>query len=138
MTRPLTYEALIDELMGGVHNSYVHVDPALLEAEKGDDDKDDADGGGAAAAAKKPPADPNKPRKKIPLPLNSNDALFATIRDYNVSVLSAYLSARSKKIQPVGDFVFAEHFFVRSNALCIAQTATAPGCSFLPECSAVS
>jgi hypothetical protein len=84
MCTPLTYEALIDEVVG-IQNSSVTVDRAML----GEDD---------TAAGKK-----KEEKKELPptvtIPLNSNDKLYDDIRDYNISILGRYLSEKSREIR---------------------------------------
>jgi hypothetical protein len=76
---PLTYEGLIDEFIT-IQNSYIKVDPKILE------DDDDADS--------KKHGD-----KPVTLALNSNDTLYADIRNYNVQKLGGYLQEKAKQIQ---------------------------------------
>ena len=77
LVTPLTYEGLIDEILG-IQNGFVKVDPAILD-----------DGSGAN---KPKPEEPGK--KWVPLPLNSNDSLYDEARDYNVERLWSYLQVR--------------------------------------------
>lgn len=93
LVTPLTYEGLIDEIMGGVRNGCVKLDPDVL----GDvDDKD-----------KKPPTEKSdderrkttKKDDKVAYALNGNDALYAEVRDLNVEKLGGHLGAKAKAIR---------------------------------------
>jgi len=70
----LTYEGLIDEVMG-LKNTYVDLDPAMVGAENG------------------------PPGRKRPHPLNSNDPLYTDIRDLNFAVLNSILKEKAKSLQ---------------------------------------
>lgn len=82
MCTPLTYEGLIDELLG-ISNGYVKVDSDLIadEDETPDEEVDRSE------------------KKKIPIPLNSNDKLYADIRDMNVEQIGFYLQEQAKDIR---------------------------------------
>ena len=67
---PLTYEGLIDEVVG-IQNGYIKVDPKMVEVEE---DKDPT-----KAPDKKEPAT-LQPQKKVAVPLNSSDTLFEVVR----------------------------------------------------------
>eukprot|EP00638_Chattonella_subsalsa_P007875 CAMPEP_0117767068 /NCGR_PEP_ID=MMETSP0947-20121206/21366_1 /TAXON_ID=44440 /ORGANISM="Chattonella subsalsa, Strain CCMP2191" /LENGTH=652 /DNA_ID=CAMNT_0005590601 /DNA_START=6 /DNA_END=1964 /DNA_ORIENTATION=- len=82
---PLTYEGLIDEFLG-ITNSFVKLDPELLGT--GDEEEQ--------KAAVQPPG---VPKKQVPVALNSNDSLFATIRDLNVEQLGPFLQEQAKDIR---------------------------------------
>lgn len=76
MCTQLTYEGLIDEVFG-INNGLVDLDPELV---------------GKAEEASK------KGIKKIKTPLNSNDKLFAFLRDVNFGVLGPLLNKKAKEI----------------------------------------
>jgi hypothetical protein len=87
MVSPLTYEALIDEIIG-VHNGAVTVDRSMTY-------EDDTE------AAKRKKKDDKPESKTVSVPLNSNDKLYKDIRDYNISILPLYLSDKSKEIRAI-------------------------------------
>lgn len=68
----LTYEGLVDEIFG-IHNSYVDLDPEIVGVQK-----------------------TNRP--KVKTALNSNDRLYAEIRDMNFSVLGPLLNRKAREI----------------------------------------
>ena len=86
---PLTYEGLVDELMG-INNGYVKLPPSVI----GDDSKE-AEGKDSGTAESKAAADD----RPIPVPLNSNDKLYAEIRDLNIEALGPYLQDKAKDIR---------------------------------------
>ena len=87
MVTPLTYEGLIDELMGGVRNSCVRLDADVLG------DVDEKKEGEPAA---KPGAETT-----VAYALNSNDALYAEVRDLNIEKLGVHLRTRAKEIKAI-------------------------------------
>ena len=82
MCTPLTYEALIDELIG-ITNTYVSVET--------ESDRSSSPVGGGSDRGPKP--------QKTLIPLNSNDALFAEIRNFNIAVLMKFLNDRAKRLR---------------------------------------
>jgi hypothetical protein len=69
MMTQMTYEGLIDEIFG-ISNTFVDLEPSVVGVE-------------------------NAPAgRKIKQPLNSNDTLFADVRDLNFGVLQVHLSPR--------------------------------------------
>jgi len=90
---PLTYEGLIDELVG-IHNCQVKLDSSLLDT--GDDLPDEK---GESQPEAKTAETENGAPKKVSLPLNSNDDLYKEIRDKNVSALGQILQTRAKSIK---------------------------------------
>jgi hypothetical protein len=79
LVTPLTYEGLIDELLG-IENGYVKLDAAMLEQE--------APEGSASEGA-----------GQVSVPLNSEDPLFDVVRDYNIEQLGPFLQERAKEIR---------------------------------------
>jgi vacuolar protein sorting-associated protein 33A len=84
LVTPLTYEGLIDELIG-VKSSVIKVPRVIL----GEDEKDKG-----KQAASQPPQNP-----LVSLALNSNDKLYAEIRGLNIEKLGPYLGAKAKVIR---------------------------------------
>ena len=80
---PLTYEALIDDLIG-IECGYVRLDASVL----------DGSDGSADAAAPAP-----KDAKPVTQPLNSNDTLFAELRDFHDQRLGPHLQAQMMEVQ---------------------------------------
>ena len=89
MCTPLTYEALIDELIG-ITNTYVSIE---LEG----------DGGGDGVSGGAGREDGGKKRAQIAL--NSNDALFGEIRTFNIAVLMKFLNDRAKQLREMRETV---------------------------------
>ena len=99
---PLTYEGLIDEIVG-INNGQIRVDASVLG-----DEKDElklpqnvaaaAGGPGQATATPKQPQRP-APGEKIFIPLNNTDPTYADIRDVSIEQLGAYLQDRARQIQ---------------------------------------
>eukprot|EP01090_Pellita_catalonica_P017405 TRINITY_DN5247_c0_g1_i1.p1 TRINITY_DN5247_c0_g1~~TRINITY_DN5247_c0_g1_i1.p1 ORF type:complete len:594 (-),score=95.78 TRINITY_DN5247_c0_g1_i1:73-1854(-) len=81
MCTQLTYEGLIDELMG-VENGMVELDVGLLPPKK------DPQGN--------PIPQPRGKRAKIPL--NSNDTLYAELRDLNITAVGPFLRRKVKEL----------------------------------------
>ena len=100
MVTPLTYEGLIDELIG-VRNSIIKVDRQIAGEDK---DKDAAAAAAAAAAADAAAADADaaeqgQPPQMVSITLNSNDKLYAEIRDQNIEKLGPFLGQKAKEIR---------------------------------------
>ena len=83
LVTPLTYEGLIDELIG-IRNGAIKVDSKI----KGQDKSKEAE------AANAPP-----PPSMVSIPLNSNDALYVEIRDLNIEQLGPCLGQKAKLIR---------------------------------------
>jgi hypothetical protein len=76
---PLTYEALIDDIIG-IECGYVKLDPSVLDASA------EAPAEGSSA-------------KPITQPLNSNDTLYAELRDFHDQRLGPHLQAQMMEVQ---------------------------------------
>eukprot|EP00947_MAST-08B_sp_MAST-8B-sp1_P000483 g483.t1 len=122
LVTPLTYEGLIDELVG-IKYSYIHVDAALLAPTDKGDGKGGAAAAGAgagAAAAAAAAAAGARPGQKIPLPLNSNDKLYAEIRDFHITAVLPRLLSTARSLQDQenerlqADSLEAIHDFVKN------------------------
>ena len=92
MVTPLTYEGLIDELIG-VRNSIIKVDKQIAGDEK------DKDAAAAAAASQAAAADAGEPPPLVSIALNSNDKLYSEIRDLNIDKLGPFLGQKAKEIR---------------------------------------
>lgn len=103
MVSPLTYEGLIDEVVG-IHNGKIHVDAAVLGDEK-DELKLPQNIANAAAATPGAPATPKDrapvhlPGEKVFISLDNTDSTYADIRDLSIEQLGAYLQDRAMQIQ---------------------------------------
>ena len=94
---PLTYEGLIDEVIG-IQNGYIKVDPTLVEVEevrlrvdwKEKDNKKGTD---------KVEATSSQSQKKVAVPLNSSDTLFDVVRSQNIEKLGSFLQDQAKSIR---------------------------------------
>ncbi|KAE8993048.1 Vacuolar protein-sorting-associated protein 33 [Phytophthora rubi] len=80
MCSPMTYEGLLDEILGVTHG-FITVDAELIA---------DDDGPNAANA--------NRPAQ-VSVPLNSNDKLYAEVRDYHVERLGMNLQQQAREIR---------------------------------------
>ncbi|DAZ92553.1 TPA: hypothetical protein N0F65_012783 [Lagenidium giganteum] len=78
MCTPLTYEGLLDEILGITHG-FITVDSDLIA------DSDDKDA-------------PSE-KKQVSVPLNSNDKIYAEVRDYHVERLGMYLQQQARDIR---------------------------------------
>ncbi|CAM9687137.1 unnamed protein product, partial [Ectocarpus sp. 13 AM-2016] len=104
LATPLTYEGLIDNLIG-IENGSVRLDADLVEA--GDGNGAAAAGGGAsgeggraaAAAAGATTLGPDGKKKQVPVPMNSDDPLFCKVRDVHVEQLMPFLQDKAKNIR---------------------------------------
>lgn len=83
MCMPLTYEGLLDEVVGITHG-FITVDAELV-AEK-------AEEGSSSSSA-------SSEKKQVSVPLNSNDKLYAEVRDYHVERLGMYLQQQAHEIR---------------------------------------
>lgn len=79
MCTPLTYEGLLDEILG-ITNGFISVDAELIA--------DDESSTSASAAG-----------KKVAVPLNSNDKLYADVRDFHVERLGMNLQQQAHDIR---------------------------------------
>lgn len=79
MCTPLTYEGLLDEILGITHG-FITVDAELIADED------------APAAA-------NGEKKQVSVPLNSNDKLYADVRDFHVERLGMNLQQQARDIR---------------------------------------
>ncbi|KAL7412422.1 vacuolar protein sorting 33A [Mrakia frigida] len=92
MCTQLTYEGLIDEIMG-IKNSHVEVSPTLLNANP------------APTPAATPPLSGATPSTTTPAvkkkkhPLNSSDKVFGELRDLNFAVVGGRLNKIAKRIE---------------------------------------
>jgi len=87
---PLTYEGLIDEVVG-IQNGYIKVDPTLVEVEEDEDTKKSPGG--------ESPSNLPIPQMKIAIPLNSSDSLFEVVRNQNIEKLGSFLQDKAKSIR---------------------------------------
>lgn len=99
MVSPLTYEGLIDEVVG-IHNGKIRVDASVLGDEK-DELKlpQNIAGASAGAAPAKDTAPAHLPGEKVDICLDSSDATYADIRDLSIEQLGAYLQDRALQIK---------------------------------------
>ena len=95
MLTPLTYEGLIDELVG-INNGIAKVEASIVHGPEDDDKKKKrgAAGGGAAAAGGKGASE-----KKVPMVLNGGDALYVDTRDLNIALVSRVLQGVAKRLR---------------------------------------
>ncbi|TYZ67716.1 hypothetical protein PybrP1_002183 [[Pythium] brassicae (nom. inval.)] len=91
MCTPMTYEGLLDELLG-ITNGFVTVDAELVADEDGSSSSS-AGGGGSGANASAPSG------KKVAIALNSNDKLYADVRDFHVERLGLNLQQQAHDIR---------------------------------------
>ncbi|KAF4044330.1 Sec1 family [Phytophthora infestans] len=80
MCSPMTYEGLLDEILGITHG-FITVDAELI-----------ADDDGPNSGSSNRPA-------QVSVPLNSNDKLYAEVRDYHVERLGMNLQQQAREIR---------------------------------------
>ena len=93
---PLTYEGIIDEFIG-IHHGAIKVDPGLV----GDTDAKDAGGGRGGGWPSTPTSSSSAstPKDPVTIALNSNDALYAEIRDLHLEVLGLQLNEKAMEMR---------------------------------------
>jgi vacuolar protein sorting-associated protein 33A len=92
LVTPLTYEGLINELIG-ITNGYVKLDADVAEG------GETGAPGGSSGASPQPLEQQQQRKKLVAVPLNSNDALYAKIRDLNVEQLGPFLQEKVRSPQ---------------------------------------
>ena len=88
LVTPLTYEGLLDEIMG-IEAGQVQVTKAILGEEEDDDDE---------PAAARSRADGTEGKKRYRA-LNSSDKLYSFLRDMNIASCAPYLQEKSREVQ---------------------------------------
>ena len=88
LVTPLTYEGLLDEIMG-IEAGQVQVTKAILGEEDDDDDE---------PAAARSRADGTEEKKRYRA-LNSSDKLYSFLRDMNIASCAPYLQEKSREVQ---------------------------------------
>lgn len=101
LVTPLTYEGLVDDLIG-IENGKIKVDASILG-----EDSATSDASGAAGAA--PPHNKKSQQlsggggvdsnAKVAVPLNNSDSIFAEIRDLSIERLGAFLQDKAIRIK---------------------------------------
>lgn len=101
LVTPLTYEGLVDDLIG-IENGKIKVDASILG-----EDSATTDASGAAGAA--PPHNKKSQQlsggggvdsnAKVAVPLNNSDFIFAEIRDLSIERLGAFLQDKAIRIK---------------------------------------
>ena len=94
LVTPLTYEGLIDEVIG-IENGRIKIDPSLLGEEKDDPTTNTAT---APSSSKRIPSS-TVPGEKVPVPLNNTDPVFAEIRDLSIERLGLFLQDKAISIK---------------------------------------
>lgn len=87
MLTPLTYEGLLDEVLG-IDCGLVHVDAAVIEPPESDEDK--AAAAAAAAAGEK---------GMVSVSLNDADTLYAEVRDQHVEKFGSFLKQQAQALK---------------------------------------
>ena len=116
LVTPLTYEGLIDEIIG-IENGRIKIDPCLLGEDKGDDPSggvgsnavagSNATTGVTNQASSSSSSSSNKgqtkggvpPGEKVPISLSNNDPVFAEIRDLSIERLGSFLQEKAISIK---------------------------------------
>lgn len=88
MCTPLTYEGLLDEILG-ISHGFITVDAELIAEEE----TSSASGGGGGGSTG------GGSGKQVTIPLNSNDKLYAEVRDYHVERLGMNLQQQARDIR---------------------------------------
>ena len=96
LVTPLTYEGLVDDLIG-IENGKIKVDASIL----GDDKDDQISSGGKSAATHPAKQQETKrlPGEKVAIPLNNSDTIFAESRDLSIERLGAFLQDKAIRIK---------------------------------------
>lgn len=104
LVTPLTYEGLIDDLIG-IDNGRIKVDSSILGEDKTAElGGSAATGGGGKQSASNPVDAPIKPKRstedKVIVPLNNSDSIFAEIRNLTIEKnLGAFLQEKAIRIK---------------------------------------
>jgi Sec1 family len=93
LVTPLTYEGLINELVG-ITNGYVKLDADVAEGGETGPPGGSSSSGGASQQPLEQQQQQQQRKKLVAVPLNSNDALYARIRDLNVEQLGPFLQEK--------------------------------------------
>jgi len=97
LVTPLTYEGLIDEVLG-IRNGFVKIDESLVAKESKEEENTETEK--REKEKEMPPATyTNEPEKQIPIPLNSTDSLFSILRNQNIEKIGTYLQEQAKIIR---------------------------------------
>lgn len=88
LVTPLTYEGLIDEIMG-IENSRIKVDTAIIGEEE------ILQTGSASADTPPPAPEANAPSNKVSVLLNNSDLTFAECRDLSIERLGTFLQEKA-------------------------------------------
>lgn len=100
MITPLTYEGLIDEIIG-IENGRIKVDVSILGADDKDEPmkvSDDAEATITSAPSTSTATATNTkrlPGEKVSIVLNNSDTVFSDVRNLSVEKLGAYLQERA-------------------------------------------
>jgi len=89
MVTPLTYEGLIDEILG-IDCGFVNVETSLVEP----DDNKDKTGSESSPASTSPSS-----KDTVPLALNGSDTLYAEVRNQNVEKFGSFLQEQAIALQ---------------------------------------
>jgi len=95
MCTALTYEALIDDLIG-IRNGCIQIDESLLKADNGETE---------TSSSMEDENPKPKSRKKVPFHLNSNNDLYKEIRDESITVLMKKLNEKARKLKQIREQV---------------------------------
>ena len=100
LVTPLTYEGLVDDLIG-IENGKIKVDASIL-GEDSATTAADASGAGAGAGAATLPKKTQPgggDSTKVAVPLNNSDSIFAEIRDLSIERLGTFLQDKAIRIK---------------------------------------
>ncbi|KAJ0399210.1 hypothetical protein P43SY_001876 [Pythium insidiosum] len=90
MCTALTFEGLLDEVLGITHG-FITVDADLVS--------DDETSHGSSTSSSSNQNNSSHEKKQITIPLNSNDKLYAEVRDYHVERLGMHLQQQARDIR---------------------------------------
>jgi hypothetical protein len=82
MLTPLTYEGLLDDILG-IDCGFVHVDPHVIDPQSSDDTTDTS----------------STPEPLLSIPLNDLDSLYAEVRNQHVEKIGKFLQAQAKALK---------------------------------------
>jgi hypothetical protein len=95
---PLTYEGLINELIG-IENGRVKLDVSIIGDEKDLPQQLQQPKGSSSSAASAEASKPRVPGEKVPVTLNNTDPIFAECRDLSIERLGAVLQEKAIRVK---------------------------------------
>lgn len=95
---PLTYEGLVDDIIG-IENGKIKVDASILGNDESNDLSQMKMGQGMNVVV--PEAKKANPGDKVTLTLNNNDSIFAEIRNLSIERIGSYMQEKAIHIREI-------------------------------------